>query len=196
MTIFRSRRRKLGVLPLSAATFFMVSGGPYGLEEIVQKTGYLGAIVILMVVPLIWALPTGLMVGELATALPEEGGFYIWVRRAMGPFWGFQEAWLSLAASVFDMAAYPAVFVLSLGQLWPPALQTPTRILISASVILVGLVWNLFGCGGRGGRIDGTRSSAPPSVRRASGFFDSSCARWNVVRRQSLHPSTGLAGSS
>ena len=34
------------------------------------------------------------MVGELASAMPEEGGFYQWVRRAMGPFWGFQEAWL------------------------------------------------------------------------------------------------------
>ena len=35
----------------------------------------------------------------VAAALPDEGGFYAWVRRALGPFWGFQEAWLSLAAS-------------------------------------------------------------------------------------------------
>ena len=55
------------------------------------------------------------MVGELASALPEEGGYYAWVRRAMGPFWGFQEAWLSLAASVFDMALYPTLFVLTWG---------------------------------------------------------------------------------
>jgi amino acid transporter len=47
------------------------------------------------------------MIGELASALPEESGFYAWVRRAMGDFWGFQEAWLSLVASVFDMAIYP-----------------------------------------------------------------------------------------
>ena len=145
ITPFRPSRSKLGVLSLSAATFFMVSGGPYGLEELVRKTGYLGAIIILLVVPLVWALPTGLMVGELATALPEEGGFYVWVKCAMGPFWGFQEAWLSLAASIFDMAAYPAVFVLSLGQLWPTALQDSNRLLISAAVILLCLAWNLFG---------------------------------------------------
>ena len=65
-------------------------------------------------VPLFWSLPTSLMVGELASAMPEEGGFYVWVRRAMGPFWGFQEAWLSLAASVFDMAIYPTTFTLYL----------------------------------------------------------------------------------
>src|ERR1041385_5578278 len=104
-------RRKLGVLSLAAATYFMVSGGPYGMEELVQDTGYKLALVILFITPLIWSFPTGLMVGELAAALPAEGGFYVWVRRALGPFWGFQEAWLSLAASIFDMAIYPTLFV-------------------------------------------------------------------------------------
>ena len=59
------------------------------------------------------------MVGELASALPEEGGYYCWVRRALGPFWGFQEAWLSLAASIFDMAIYPVTFVLYLSRVAP-----------------------------------------------------------------------------
>lgn len=138
-------RSKLGLLPLVAATFFMVSGGPYGIEGLVQQAGYAGAIVTLLVIPLIWALPTGLMVGELASAIPAEGGFYVWVRRAMGPFWGFQEAWLSLAASVFDMAAYPSIFVLSLGQLWPAALHNPWRIAIPAAVIFGCVAWNLLG---------------------------------------------------
>ena len=137
--------KKLGLLPLVAATFFMVSGGPYGIEGLVQQSGYAGAIAILLVIPLIWALPTGLMVGELAAAIPAEGGFYVWVRRALGPFWGFQEAWLSLSASVFDMAAYPAIFVLSLGQLWPPALHNPYRVLIPAIVILGCVAWNMLG---------------------------------------------------
>src|SRR6185295_2619750 len=48
---------------------------------------------------------------ELASALPNEGGYYAWVRRAMGNFWGFQEAWLSLVASKFDMAIYPTFSV-------------------------------------------------------------------------------------
>jgi amino acid transporter len=56
------------------------------------------------------------MIGELASAIPAEGGFYVWVRRALGPFWGYQESWLSLAASVFDMALYPSIFVLYLGK--------------------------------------------------------------------------------
>src|SRR5712692_7480240 len=138
-------RNKLTLLPLAAATFFMVSGGPYGLEELVQQSGYAVALAILVLLPLVWSFPTGLMVGELSAAIPAEGGFYVWVRRAMGPFWGFQEAWLSLMSSVFDMAAYPAVFVLSLGRIWAPARQGYNGVLIGASVILVCLLWNLFG---------------------------------------------------
>src|SRR5499427_708277 len=137
--------RKLTVLSLAAATYFMVSGGPYGVEELVQDAGYKLAIVILFLTPLIWSLPTGLMVGELAAALPAEGGFYVWVRRAMGPFWGFQEAWLSLVASIFDMALYPTVFVLYLGRLWPVLTQGNRGLLVKAGMISVCLLWNLFG---------------------------------------------------
>lgn len=48
--------RRLTVIPLAAATYFMVSGGPYGLEELVQSSGYRLAIVILLLTPLIWEL--------------------------------------------------------------------------------------------------------------------------------------------
>ena len=117
MKIQSSSRRKLAVLPLVAATYFMVSGGPSGIEEIVQDSGYKLGLLILVLTPLVWSLPTSLMVGELSAAIPAEGGFYVWVRRAMGRFWGFQEAWLSLAASLIDMASYPALFVLSLAKI-------------------------------------------------------------------------------
>ncbi len=106
-----SALRKITLLQLLAATYFMVAGGPYSLEEVVKNAGYFGAIAILLIVPVIWSLPTALMCSELSTAIPEEGGYYTWVRRALGPFWGFQEAWLSLSASVFDMAIYPGLFI-------------------------------------------------------------------------------------
>ncbi len=97
----------------------MVSGGTYGTEDVVRGAGYGGAILILLLTPIVWSLPTAFMIGELASALPEEGGYYAWVRHALGNFWGFQEAWLSLLASVFDMAIYPTLFVLYLDRLFP-----------------------------------------------------------------------------
>jgi amino acid transporter len=166
-------RRKLTVLSLAAATYFMVSGGPYGMEELVQDAGYKLAVVILFLTPLIWSLPTGLMVGELAAALPAEGGFYIWVRRAMGPFWGFQEAWLSLAASIFDMAIYPTVFVLYLGRLWPAAADGHLGLAIKLAVVLVCLAWNLLGSKavGNGSVLLGALMLSPFVLITAFAFF-------------------------
>ncbi len=135
--------RRLSLFSLVAVTFFMVSGGPYGLEELVRKTGFHLAALILLITPFIWSLPTALMLGELSSAIPAEGGFYVWVGRALGPFWGFQEAWLSLAASVFDMAIYPTLFVLYLARVFPWAGQHP--VLVGAAMIAVCTAWNLAG---------------------------------------------------
>ena len=138
-------RSKMRLLPLLGATYFMVAGGPYGLEDIIGKAGYGRALLMLAIIPLIWSLPTSLMVGELASSIPAEGGFYVWVRRAMGPFWGFQEAWLSLAASVFDMAIYPTIFVLYLSRL-APAWTMGYRGTIWALAVVIGCaLWNLTG---------------------------------------------------
>ena len=97
----------------------MVSGGTYGTEQIITGAGYGHGILILLFLPVLWCLPTAFMIGELSSALPAEGGYYAWVRRGLGNFWGFQEAWLSLAASIFDMAIYPTLFVFYLKQMSP-----------------------------------------------------------------------------
>ena len=115
----KKRVAKLTLWPLVAATFFMVSGGTYGTEEIIHGAGYGHGILILLFLPVLWCLPTAFMIGELSSSLPAEGGYYAWVRRGLGNFWGFQEAWLSLAASIFDMAIYPTLFVIYLKQMSP-----------------------------------------------------------------------------
>ena len=96
-----------------------MSGGTYGTEEIIHGAGYGHGILILLFLPVLWSLPTAFMIGELSSALPQEGGYYAWVRRGLGNFWGFQEAWLSLVASIFDMAIYPTLFVIYLKQMAP-----------------------------------------------------------------------------
>ena len=137
--------RKLRLLPLVAATYFMVSGGPYGIEDILGGAGYGWAIAILLLLPIFWSLPTALMIGELASALPSEGGFYIWVRRALGPFWGYQEGWLSLSASIFDMALYPSIFVLYLGKFSPSLTAGGRAYAWSLAVVVICCLWNLRG---------------------------------------------------
>jgi len=123
----------------------MCAGGSYGIEDILGDAGYLRALLLLLIIPILWSLPTALMVGELASALPEEGGYYCWVRRALGGFWGFQEAWLSLAASVFDMAIYPVIFVLYLSRVAPGLTLGYRGTLWELAVVLGCVVWNLRG---------------------------------------------------
>ncbi len=136
---------KITVVPMIAATYFMVAGGPYGLEDIVQKTGYAATLLILLITPLLWSLPTALMVSELATAIPEEGGFYIWVRRGMGRFWGFQETWLTLAGSVFEMALYPNLCIDYIGQFAPGLVAGHRGLILGFAMIAICTAWNILG---------------------------------------------------
>ena len=123
----------------------MVSGGTYGTEDIVHGAGYGRAIAILLLTPILWSLPTAFMIGELSGALPAEGGYYAWVRRSMGNFWGFQEAWLSFVASIFDMAIYPTLFVAYLTQLFPWFSVNHRGVLVGLTVVTVCAGLNIAG---------------------------------------------------
>jgi amino acid transporter len=123
----------------------MVSGGTYGTEDIVHGAGYGRAILILILTPILWSLPTAFMIGELSSALPHEGGYYAWVRRAMGNFWGFQEAWLSLVASIFDMAIYPTLFVVYLTRMFPWFSEGHRGVMVGLAVVAVCVLLNVAG---------------------------------------------------
>jgi amino acid transporter len=157
-------RKSVTLLPLVAATYFMVSGGPFGLEELVAQAGYSRTLVILALTPILWSLPVALAVGELASTYPEEGGYYAWVRRALGPFWGVQEAWWSLAASFFDLAIYPTLFTHYLAQLWPPAASPAVSIAIGVGLIAAATALNMRGAGAT------TDASVPLGIALLSPF--------------------------
>jgi amino acid transporter len=123
----------------------MVSGGTYGTEDIVHGAGYGRAILILLLTPILWSLPTAFMIGELSSALPFEGGYYAWVRRAMGNFWGFQEAWLSLVASIFDMAIYPTLFVVYLTRMFPWFSEGHRGVMVGLVVVAACVLLNVAG---------------------------------------------------
>jgi amino acid transporter len=140
-------RNKVTLWPLVGAIYLIVAGGPFGLEDIVGSSGYTGAILILLITPLIWSLPTALMVSELSSAIPEDGGYYRWVARGMGRFWGFQEGWLSLTGSIFDMAIYPTLFVSYLSRIAPALVAGHRGTVIGVVMIAACAAWNMLGAG-------------------------------------------------
>jgi amino acid transporter len=107
----RTITRKMGLGAVIGIIFFSVSGGPYGLEDTIGESGAGLGLLLIIVTPIIWSLPTALMVAELATMMPVQGGYYQWVKTALGPFWGFMVAWWAWVASWVDLAIYPVLFV-------------------------------------------------------------------------------------
>ena len=141
-------KRQLGTLALVFILFFCTSGGPFTIETLVVTVGPGLALLVLVAVPLLWSLPETLIIGELASMLPEEGGYYKWVRRAFGPFWAFQNAWFTWMYSLADMALYPVLFNQYLTY-FVPGLDAPSawpaRWAISLGMIWVATAVNLRG---------------------------------------------------
>jgi amino acid transporter len=138
-----------------AVAFFTTCGGPFGLEPLPAAVGPGWAVVLILAAPLFWSLPMALMVAELSTLMPEEGGYYVWVREAMSPFWGVQEAWWTMGYSIGLMASFPVLFVSYISFFIPalaPGANTPHagvlalfRWAVAAAFILSAMAVNLRG---------------------------------------------------
>ncbi len=144
MTSDRSLRRALGTVSLAAVMFFNVSGGAFTMEGLVASVGPGMSLLLLVLVPVLWSIPETLLVAELASMLPEEGGYYRWVYRAFGPFWAFQNGWITWCYSLVDMAIYPVLFNQYLAYFFP-GLPTITQWLISLVMIWGATFINLRG---------------------------------------------------
>ncbi len=151
--IFRSvpSRRPIRLFGLIAIIFFTVSGGAYGLEPVVAAVGGRTTLLLLVLVPLVWSFPTAMVVGELAATFPVAGGYYHWVKEALGEFWGFQEGWWSWLFTFVDMALYPVLCGDILSQTWPVltghALSEAGRL-----GFVLGFIWLAAIINGRGAR--------------------------------------------
>jgi amino acid transporter len=142
MTLVRS----ISTLSLVFILYFSTSGGAYTTETLVASVGPGLALLTLVLVPLVYTLPEILIVGELASMLPEEGGYYRWVQRAFGPFWAFQNGWLTWMYSLVDMAIYPKLFVTYLAY-FAPALPASAVHAVGLGVIWGATAVNLAGAG-------------------------------------------------
>lgn len=123
-------RRQIRLLPLVALIYFSVAGGPFSLEESISSSGAGMTIVLIVVIPIIFAVPCSLMNAELGSALPLEGGYYAWVKIGLGKFWGFMEGMISWVSSWLDTALYPVIFVDYLAT-WFPDLQRGNHVIVS-----------------------------------------------------------------
>jgi amino acid transporter len=134
---------KLRPLQLAAVIFLTVSGGPYGLEPLLSQAGAHAALLLLLVTPILWDIPTILTVLELNSMLPMNGGYYQWVKRALGLRFAFYEGWWSWLYTFADLAIYPVLFVSYLSYFLPGVEQYKIPICLALVWVSAGL--NILG---------------------------------------------------
>ena len=103
--------RTASVAHVALVAFFVVSGGPIGIEPLVQSGGPLWAMIALLLFPWVWAFPQIMLTAEMSTMFDSNGGYIIWVQHAFGDFAGFMNAYCSIFTNVFDEAVYPAMVI-------------------------------------------------------------------------------------
>jgi amino acid transporter len=145
--------RRVKMLALASLIFFSTCGGAFGLEPLIGAIGAGRGLLLILIAPLLWSLPVALMVAELAGLLPEEGGYYIWIRETLGKFWGVQAGCWAMTFAVGQMAIFPVLFVSYLSYFFPalgvaadlahPVLGALLRWLVALGMIAAALVVNL-----------------------------------------------------
>lgn len=80
-----------------------------------------GIIILLWSLGALHALLGANVLAELATALPQAGGTYVYARRAFGDIAGLVVGWTVFASHLAGIAAASVVFADFLGILWPAA---------------------------------------------------------------------------
>lgn len=140
-------KRTLSLSAIVSIIFFNVSGGTYALEDVIAAGPGL-AVLLLLVTPLIWSAPVALICAELGTAIPEEGGYYAWSKRALGPFGAFCQGWWAWLYTFIDIGIYPTMFCDYLAYLVPEFGADGNYWL--RKWLMIGMIWtfvllNLFG---------------------------------------------------
>lgn len=102
-----AHRGSIGSLALFGILFANCVGGGYGFEDGIGSAGPLITLIVCIVLPWIWVLPTGLAIAELSTAVPSNSGILMWANASLPSFLSF----LCILATVFitfiGNATYP-----------------------------------------------------------------------------------------
>lgn len=131
---------------LGAMIFFLYcacAGGAFGIESMISSSGPGLTLILLVIIPILWALPIGLYCSELTNLVPVAAGPYVWSKMAFGEFWGFSFGFWIALANYLTGAAYVVLAVDYIAMYVP--LTALTAFILKAAFIIVFTVINLRG---------------------------------------------------
>ncbi len=134
-----NRTKPLGIFGLAMINVIAVdslrslpAGAEYGLS----------LIFFYLLAAICFFIPTALVTAELATAWPNTGGVYIWVRTAFGQRWGLFTIWLQW---IYNVIWYPTILsfvAATLAYLINPALANNKLYVLA---IVLSTLWTVTG---------------------------------------------------
>lgn len=140
MLINKTTNKHLGVFSLAMMNIIAVDS--LRSLPIAAQFGY-SVILFYCLAALFFFIPTALVTAELATALPNTGGAYIWVRSAFGARWGWFAIWLQW---IYNVVWYPTILsfvIAAFAYLVNPQLVQHKLYLLSTILIIWWLVTGL-----------------------------------------------------
>lgn len=137
------KQHRLGVWTVVFMIYSLCAAGAYGIEEMIPESGPGLTLVMIMVLPFVWAIPFALVAAELGSARPQEGGYYKWVQEALGEFWGFQAGWWRTISIYIDNTLYVILAGGYVASQWE--LNGWQEFAVKAGIILIFTYINLRG---------------------------------------------------
>jgi amino acid transporter len=139
----KMKKIRVSLFTVTCFGYGVCCGGPTRLGSMISSSGPGMSILLLLLLPIVWACPVGLACAELSSALPCEAGPYRWTQRAMGEFAGFLTGWWTVLTNYVDSSIYVVLAVSYIGTFFQ--LDKLHAWLIAAGFILICSYINIRG---------------------------------------------------
>jgi len=135
------RKKVLGFWDLTLFSFCAI----FGVEAIATSAAIGPSAISWWLICIVgYFLPFGLISAELGSSYPEQGGIYIWIKKALGNKWAARSTWYYwIALPLWLPAMYIAIAEI-LGHMFFPGISLWTQISIGIIMIWIAVMINLF----------------------------------------------------
>lgn len=144
--VFRNeglKRVRMRITMAVFVVFTLTCAGSFGMEDVVSSSGPGLTLLMIIVLPFLWSFPMAFVASELGSMVPEAGGLYRWIRRAMGEYWSFQAGWWWTLSLYVDSAVYVALALDYMQNYW--GFGGGTRALLGVAFVAVFTYINIRG---------------------------------------------------
>jgi glutamate:GABA antiporter len=134
--VFRQVLSRMDLMLFSVCAILILDGlGASAAIGVASITWYL-------IILVLFFIPYGLIISELGTAYPDQGGIFIWIGRAFGPRWAARATWCYWVCVPLGIPSVYILFAGILSQLFFTQMGRVTSIMIA-----ILLTWITVGIG-------------------------------------------------